>query len=196
VPEEPEDPANRKGSYFTFSGQNSSVTSPINSDVAARMDRTYKFLANRPARLNGYRHFYFFPAFVLASTRGESFSIQRILPIDEKTTQLTSFLFATNGVGELSKMEAALKKQFYQSAADFVRAIFAEDAGICEEVQHAVGYAQGTGVLSDEEERICAFHESYAAAMREPSRPVRACIGTHAGRGNRVESQSPQLLQT
>jgi hypothetical protein len=82
---------------------------------------------------------------------------------------LTSYLFATNGLGELSKMETALRKQFYASAADFVRAIFAEDSAICEEVQRGVPFAEGRGVLSDEEERICAFHEAYKAAMSEPS---------------------------
>lgn len=153
------------GSRFTFSGQNSAVFSPLNPEVSARMDRTYKFLGNRPQKLVGYRHYYFFPNFVFASTRGESFSIQRILPIDERTTELTSFLFATNGFGELSKMEAALKKQFYASAAEFVRAIFLEDAGICEQVQRSIGFAHGLGVLSDEEERICAFHQAYRAAL-------------------------------
>lgn len=157
------------GSRFTFAGQNSAVFSPINPEVSARMDRTYKFLASRPQKLAGYRHYYFFPNFVFASTRGESFSIQRILPIDERTTELTSFLFATNGFGELSKMDAALKKQFYASAAEFVQAIFLEDAGICEQVQRSIGFAHGTGVLSDEEERICAFHQAYRAALAAQS---------------------------
>ena len=152
-------------SRFVFAGQNSAVFSPLNAEVSNRMDRTYKFLANRPRKLAGYRHFYFFPNFIFASTRGESFSIQRILPIDERTTELTSFLFATNGLGELTKMEAALKKQFYASAAEFVRDIFLEDANICEQVQRSIGFAHGTGVLSDEEERICAFHQAYRAAL-------------------------------
>ena len=156
-------------SRFVFSAQNSAVFSPLNTDVSDRMDRTYKFLGNRPQKLAGYRHFYFFPNFVFASTRGESFSIQRILPIDEKTTELTSFLFATNGLGELTKMEAALRKQFYASAAEFVREIFLEDANICEQVQRSIGFAHGTGVLSDEEERICAFHEAYRAALASNS---------------------------
>jgi phenylpropionate dioxygenase-like ring-hydroxylating dioxygenase large terminal subunit len=194
--EEPHDPAQQKGSRFGFAGQNSAVFSSLDPEVSARMDRTYKFLANRPQKLDGYRHYYFFPGFVIASTRGESFSIQRILPIDERTTHLTSFLFATNGLGELSKMEAALKKQFYQSAADFVRAIFAEDAGICEEVQRAVGFAQGTGVLSDEEQRICAFHEAYATAMREgPSRNGCEASGVAGARSSSC-SHSPQHLHT
>lgn len=154
-----------RGSRFTVSGQNSALFSSLNDEVSARMDRTYKFLANRPQKLAGYRHFYFFPNFVFASTRGESFSIQRILPLDEGTTELTSFLFATNGLGELSKMEAALKKQFYASAAEFVQAIFKEDAGICEQVQRSIGFAHGIGVLSDEEERICAFHHAYLEAL-------------------------------
>ncbi len=158
-----------QGSFFDFAGRNSAVFSPLNPEVSARMDRTYKFLAGRPQKLDGYRHYYFFPGFVLASTRGDSFSIQRILPIDEQTTQLTSFLFATNGLGELTKMEAALKKQFNQSAADFVRAIFAEDAAICEEVQHGVGFEHTAGVLSDEEERICAFHAAYRSAIDSPN---------------------------
>lgn len=172
------DGAPPKGSLFDFAGQNSAVFSPLNPEVSAKMDRTYKFLAGRPQRLEGYRHYYFFPGFVIASTRGESFSIQRVLPIDESTTQLTSFLFATNGLGDLTKMETALRKQFYQSAADFVRAIFAEDAAICEEVQHAVSYAHNTGVLSDEEERICAFHRACRDALdiAAPPPPSR-CTG-------------------
>jgi hypothetical protein len=28
-----------------------------------------------------------------------------------------------------------------------------------------VGFAHGAGVLSDEEQRICAFHEAHAASM-------------------------------
>ncbi len=153
------------GSRFDFAGQNSAVFSPLNPEVSARMDRTYKFLAGRPQQLDGYRHYYFFPNFVIASTRGESFSIQRVLPIDEQTTQLSSFLFATNGLGDLTKMEAALRKQFYQSAAEFVQAIFVEDGAICEEVQRGVAFAHTAGVLSDEEERICAFHTAYRHAL-------------------------------
>ncbi len=165
------EPTIDSGSRFTFAGQNSAVFSPMNTEVSARMDRTYKFLANRPQKLAGYRHYYFFPSFVFASTRGESFSIQRILPIDESTTELTSFLFATNGLGDLSRMEAALRKQFYASAAEFVQAIFLEDAGICEQVQKSIGFAHGTGVLSDEEERICGFHQAYRAALANPFQP-------------------------
>jgi phenylpropionate dioxygenase-like ring-hydroxylating dioxygenase large terminal subunit len=165
--EEASAPAAQKGSAFTFSNRNSAVFSSLSSEVSNRMDRTYRFLADRPLRLDGYRHYFLFPNFVFASTRGESFSLQRILPIDETSTQLTSYLFATNGLGELSRMEAALRKQFYASAAEFVRAIFAEDCAICEEVQRGVRFAEGRGVLSDEEERICAFHEAYGDAMRE-----------------------------
>jgi phenylpropionate dioxygenase-like ring-hydroxylating dioxygenase large terminal subunit len=165
APESDAEPGAQKASFFRFAGRNSAVFSPLNADVSARMDRAYKFLAQRPQRIEGYRHFYLYPNFVLASTRGESFSLQRILPIDEKTTVLTSYLFATSGLGELSKMELALKKQFYRSAAEFVQAIFAEDAAICEQVQRSVGFAHGAGVLSDEEQRICAFHEAYAASM-------------------------------
>jgi hypothetical protein len=71
-------------------------------------------------------------------------------------------------------MDLALKKQFYNSASDFVRAIFAEDAAICEQVQRSVGFAHGAGVLSDEEQRICAFHEAYAASMghSQPTPPT------------------------
>jgi len=159
-------PAAQKPSAFTFSNRHSAVFSTLNPEVSSRMDRTYGFLANRPQKLDGYRHYFLFPNFVFASTRGESFSLQRVLPIDENSTQLTSYLFATNGLGELSRMEAALRKQFYASAAEFVRAIFAEDCAICEEVQHGVRFAEGRGVLSDEEERICAFHNAYEAAMR------------------------------
>lgn len=159
------DPAKQKGSYFTATGRNSAVFSALNPEVSARMDRAYKFLAKRPLPLEGYRHYYCFPSFVCASTRGESFSLQRILPVDEETTELTSFLYATGGLGELSKMDSALRKQFYLSAAELVQAIFLEDVGISEEVQKGIRFAHGRGVLSDEEERICRFHEAYQAAL-------------------------------
>ncbi len=153
------------GSAFTFAAENSAVFSPLDPELSARMDRAYRFLAQRPQRLTGYQHYYCFPNFVSASTRGESFSLQRILPIDESTTQLTSYFFATNGLENLSKLDAAMKRQFYKSAGDFVRQIFSEDVGICEQVQSSVGFAHGQGVLSDEEERICAFHRAYQSAM-------------------------------
>lgn len=195
APEE-DDPANRRGSCFSFAANNSSVASPLNPGVAARMDRTYRFLANRPRKIDGYRHYYFFPAFVIASTRGESFSIQRILPIDAQTTQLTSFLFATNGLGELSKMDAALGRQFYQSAAEFVQAIFTEDAAICEEVQRAVAFAEGPGVLSDEEERICAFHRAWSDALhaRSAAVPHGRCDGATPREISESERQARRLL--
>ena len=159
------DPARQKPSYFTSDGENSAVFSELKPEISARLDRTYGFLARRPQKLEGYRHFYCFPNFVLASTRGESFSLQRILPLSEGVTQLTSFLFATDGLGDLSKMEVALRRQFNLAAADLVRAVFAEDAGICEEVQRGVRFAHTRGVLSDEEERICRFHQAYLAAL-------------------------------
>ncbi len=156
----------KSGSHFTATGPNSAVFSPMAPEITERLDRAYRFLAKRPQRLDGYRHYYCFPSFVFASTRGESFSLQRILPIDEETTQLTSFLFTTNGLGELSKMEQALHRQFYLAAAELVRAIFAEDIGICQVAQRGIRFAHGRGVLSDEEERICRFHETYQAAMQ------------------------------
>ncbi|MEZ5278012.1 MAG: aromatic ring-hydroxylating dioxygenase subunit alpha [Opitutaceae bacterium] len=154
-----------RGSQFTFTGENSAVHSPMPEAIAAKLDRVYSFLNRRPQRLEGYRHFYLFPNFVFASTRGESFSLQILLPVDEKSTRLTSLLFATNGLGEMTRMETALKKQFYLSAAEFVRAIFAEDVGICEEVQKGVGAAHLKGILSDEEERICGFQRACADAL-------------------------------
>jgi hypothetical protein len=53
---------------------------------------------------------------------------------------------------------------FYKSVVDLNRAIFDEDRIVCEQLQLGVRDAVGTGVLSDEELRVLAFHEHYVAA--------------------------------
>jgi hypothetical protein len=50
---------------------------------------------------------------------------------------------------------------FEKSLVDFNRKVFDEDKAICEQVQKGVTHTALTGMLSQEEERVHAFQNSY-----------------------------------
>ena len=54
-----------------------------------------------------------------------------------------------------------LIKVINQSIIDFNRKVFLEDKVICAEVQEGIRFARTKGLLSDIEERVHAFQESY-----------------------------------
>lgn len=153
--------------FFIFTGKNSAVYNAIKPELTEKVQKAYKFLARRPIAYQGYKHYYMFPNFVLASTRGESFSLQRFLPVDAQTTLLTSYSFSTKIEGEMTKMERAMHRIFYEATGNLIKQIFEEDAQICEMVQKGLTIASRGGVLSDEEERVCEFHKAYLATMEK-----------------------------
>jgi phenylpropionate dioxygenase-like ring-hydroxylating dioxygenase large terminal subunit len=81
--------------------------------------------------------------------------------VDVDHTKFTSVVFATAGI-EDSPSARAMVRAFNESAVHFNRQVFDEDKTICEGVHQGIRAKQtGQGILSQEEERILAFHTHY-----------------------------------
>ena len=123
-----------------------------------KVKRVHKPYQERPYKIDGYKHLIIFPNILISSTYGISFNLSSIVPIDEKSSVFTSYVFMTR-TNEVEKTE--LQKMYEKSLIDFNRKVFNEDKEICEKVQIGVSYSNYDGELSEEEERVCEFQKAY-----------------------------------
>jgi phenylpropionate dioxygenase-like ring-hydroxylating dioxygenase large terminal subunit len=152
-------------SEFGFQAPNhSSVFTKINQAAAQKMAKFDAIFASRPYTIEGYRHQLIFPTCTLATTKGMSFALQLFEPVTAHKTKFTSLVFSTRLTAPSPALENVLPI-FHKSVVDLNRAIFEEDRIVCEHLQMGVRDAVGTGVLSDEELRVAAFHRHYNDAM-------------------------------
>jgi phenylpropionate dioxygenase-like ring-hydroxylating dioxygenase large terminal subunit len=119
----------------------------------------------RPHKVEGYLHLSLFPNFLMSTSYGIVFSVQRIVPLSARTTHMTSYLFH-RAVDAGSRVTGGMLELMHESAVAFNRQVLTEDRQICEAVQRGVlQMGEATGLLSEEELRIVAFHETYASFM-------------------------------
>jgi hypothetical protein len=63
-------------------------------------------------------------------------------------------------------IKPAMEPVMHELAAAFNQKVVVEDQRVCEGVQRGVNHAGGrTSVLSDDEQRVAAFHKIYAGLM-------------------------------
>jgi phenylpropionate dioxygenase-like ring-hydroxylating dioxygenase large terminal subunit len=154
-------------SDFAFQAPNhSSVFTKINAAANQKMARFESLFESRPYKIDGYRHQLIFPTCTLATTKGMSFALQLFEPVTTAITKFTSLVFGTKLEAPPPSAEVVLP-MFHKSVVDLNRAIFDEDRIVCEQLQLGVRDAVGTGVLSDEELRVAAFHRAYLDTMHE-----------------------------
>ena len=77
---------------------------------------------------------------------------------------LRSHVFGTVLEG-LSDAQRAMVEQMNNSIVEFNRSVFEEDRVVTEYVQLGSTQTPQVGILSDEEERVCAFQDAYMAGM-------------------------------
>jgi phenylpropionate dioxygenase-like ring-hydroxylating dioxygenase large terminal subunit len=142
---------------FGFYGRHSSVRSPVTN---GRMAAVESLFAGRPYQVDDYRHLLIWPNTTLATTKGMSFALQLFEPVSPGETLFTSLVFSTK-----ANVPAGVAEMFGESVAALNRQIFAEDAEVCEHLQQGVADAAAAGILSDEEERVGAFHKAYMEAL-------------------------------
>lgn len=152
------------GMAFAFQGPHSSWAARLSDEMHASWERVAPALASRPVHVDGYFHQLLFPNVTIATTHGATFAVQVFDPVEPGLTRFVSHVFATT-LADASPRANALLRALGQSAVEFNRQVFAEDAVVCELVQAGVGRAPGPGILSDEEERVLAFQAAYAAGM-------------------------------
>lgn len=152
------------GMEFAFQGPHSSWAARLSDDMTTKWQRVAPVLAARPVHVDGYFHQLIFPNVTIATTHGATFALQVFDPIAPDLTRFVSHVFASQ-LADGSPRANAVLRALGQSAVEFNRQVFAEDAIVCELVQTSVEHAPGPGILSDEEERVLAFQAAYAHSM-------------------------------
>jgi len=152
------------GTDFQFEGIHSVWHANVSESVEKQMAKLQGTLGSRPFKVAGYLHQLVFPNLTVATTYGNSFAVQQIVPRSATSTSFTSYVFATK-LEDSKDVKEAVRTMVNESVVEFNRAVFSEDKTICEAVQRGIRNGVGTGQLSDEELRVADFQKHYAAAM-------------------------------
>jgi phenylpropionate dioxygenase-like ring-hydroxylating dioxygenase large terminal subunit len=152
------------GTDFQFEGTHSVWKASVSEAVQRQMARLKDTFASRPFKVEGYLHQLVFPTLTIATTYGNSFAVQQIVPRGATRTNFISYVFSTK-LHEASDLRENVRTMINDSVVQFNRAVFLEDKAICEAVQRGVKNGIGTGQLSDEELRVADFQKNYAEIM-------------------------------
>jgi len=152
------------GQDFTFDLPHSSWTTGVNDITTKNWNRISKHFDSRSVKKDGYFHQFVFPNLTLATTFGNSFSIQAFVPINANQTQFTSWVFSTK-LEKPTQVAQVIQKSMNDAIVQFNRQVFDEDKEICAHVQKGVKIAQNEGLLSDIEFRIHEFQKSYLEVL-------------------------------
>jgi phenylpropionate dioxygenase-like ring-hydroxylating dioxygenase large terminal subunit len=156
------------GTDFQFDGMHSVWNASVSENVQKQMTKLENTFGKRPFKVQGYLHQLIFPTLTIATTYGNSFALQQIVPRDATRTRFTSFVFATKLPGA-SALKENVRTMINESVVQFNRAVFLEDKDICQAVQRGIRNGIGTGQLSDEELRVADFQKNYAEIMDLPA---------------------------
>lgn len=147
------------GEMFQFEGPHSRWDAELSEETIKRWVRVSKSFQSRIFTCPGYTHQFIFPNLTVATTFGNSFSIQLFHPKATEETSFVSHVFGAK-LDALSTSETAIVAAMNQSIVDFNRKVFAEDKDVCELVQKGCREAKVRGLLSDEEARVGAFQNA------------------------------------
>ncbi|MBF7093123.1 aromatic ring-hydroxylating dioxygenase subunit alpha [Flavobacterium sp. ALJ2] len=156
------------GLDFEFDKNNSSWTSSLN---IVKDKGGYKkintYFSPRSYDIEGYKHILIFPNLLISSTHGISFNYSVIEPITSNVSKFTSHVFTTTKNSPDAK--SVLIKAFEESLINFNRQVFDEDKAVCQLVQQGVKHTNQLGKLSDEEERVHHFQNTYIKLLENES---------------------------
>ncbi|WP_426483844.1 aromatic ring-hydroxylating oxygenase subunit alpha [Flavobacterium sp. 2] len=155
------------GLDFSFDKKNSSWTSELNivKDKGG-YKKINSFYSPRDYEIDGYKHILIFPNLLISSTHGVSFNYSLIEPLDANNTRFTSYVFTALSESETKSI---VIKAFEESLIAFNRQVFDEDKTVCQFVQEGVRHTNLSGKLSDEEERVHHFQNSYLKFLKNES---------------------------
>jgi len=154
------------GETFEFEHKHSSWRPLVNEKSEKQWKLVEKYFQSRPVKISGYNHHFVFPNMTLATTFGNSFSIQSFLPITPSQTRFTSTVFATKNESDRSVV-TTIQKTFNSAITEFNRKVFLEDKQICDQVQKGVEIAINDGLLSDIETRVYFFQKNVTEMINE-----------------------------
>lgn len=156
------------GEQFGFEGPHSNWTTGVNEKTWELWQKIAHLYQSRPFKIDGYFHQFIFPNLTIATTFGNSFSIQRFDPESPDTTAFTSWVYSSQ-LSDLRKVEQVMVNAMETSIVNFNREVFSEDKVVCAHVQNGLKHAKTEGLLSDIEDRVLAFQRAYQKVMVKPN---------------------------
>ncbi len=127
--------------------------------------RKLQFIFNhRKLVIDGYQHYFVFPALTLATLSGVILSVHSMNPISPTETQAINYTF----MGKLKedRLEEAVVRMGGSSMAEFTRTVWNEDRPICEQVQMGLASVdRERGIFANQEQRVHLFHKAYTQMM-------------------------------
>lgn len=148
--------------------KHSEVHTSISAELKIEIEKIEHMYRSRPVKIPGYFHQLIFPNLTLATSYGNSFSVQLIEPISPTKTRFVSYVFQTTlDEASLINREKVMLNAMNQSIIEFNRQVFSEDKDVCEKVQAGIKAARNRGLLSTEEQRVLQFHIAYNNYMNK-----------------------------
>jgi len=145
---------------FEFYQSHSSWAGEVDEKMARRFERVQDVFSSRPYQIPGYLHLLIFPATTLGTTYGSSFAIQEFRPISPDRTLFISNVYSCRLESLNARVETTVQLMD-KSTVQFNRDVFEEDRVVTEFVQKGIRQTVQPGILSDDEERVCAFQTAY-----------------------------------
>ena len=155
------------GEDFEFEGSHSRWNAALSEVTLVKWEKTSHIFASRSFHAPGYIHQFIFPNLTIATTFGNSFSIQLFDPESAEFTNFTSYVYDAK-LNDITELQSKMAAMMNQSIVSFNRSVFQEDKGVCESVQRGCRLVKGDGVLSDEELRVHHFQQQYQLYMNQP----------------------------
>ncbi|HEX8430639.1 MAG TPA: aromatic ring-hydroxylating dioxygenase subunit alpha [Longimicrobium sp.] len=151
------------GMDFRFQGTHSGWASGVDEATAKRMKKIVK-LGRMPYPVDGYFHQFVFPNLTFSTLAGTTFGFQVFRPVSATETRIESHLFLSR-MDAGAEMAAVAAEMLSGVSGDFSREVIMEDVAVCEAVQLGLPEAGGPGMLSEEEERVGHFQDTYMRYM-------------------------------
>lgn len=152
------------GMDFSFSGPHSAWATGVEPAMQSRMSKVAK-LGRMPYPIEGYVHQFIFPNVTISSVCGTAFGLQILQPVSPTETRLVGIVFLSRMDGS-DAVKASASDMLGPAAAEFTLDVANEDRAVCEAVQLGVRHTAQPGILSEEEERVLAFHVAYLEQMQ------------------------------
>lgn len=153
--------------FFFDDAWHSHLEHAANPDWLRRFARTERQLGQWPWRFEHYTHRLIFPNLTVTSFLGYSFHIQLFHPEAVDRTRVRSRTVGVQFVGSTAAGDK-MRRHIYDDGHAFTRRVFAEDGGICRQVQAGLRLAppHQTAVLGQGiEDRVAHFQRAVKASM-------------------------------
>jgi choline monooxygenase len=122
------------------------------------------YLNNRTFKHESFRHYFVFPNLLISSTEGKNIYIGNLLPVEADKSVLRKRFYDI-------KFDTTITQSKHRAYLEIVKMsinnILEEDKQLLEQLQKTIGFANGSYILGQNEQRIAKFHQKYLSIINE-----------------------------